>query len=151
MQYSRGTLTHNTDKLVAIRGIANWVRDATGDQLVAGLWRSRIIEELCWFRPEPIFATVEWRAPTWSWVSYNGKIHHSLLFKFHRGHPNRQIDAELFELNVRSKTSGELEDASMKIKCRPLQAIFAPAVASIPADTELQGSLELIDQDGEIL
>jgi hypothetical protein len=40
--------TPNRD-IVAVQGIANSVREATGDQFVAGLGQRRIIEELCWF------------------------------------------------------------------------------------------------------
>jgi hypothetical protein len=151
MQYSRCALTHNSDKLVAIQGIANWVSQATGDQFVAGLWRSRIIEELCWIKSDPMTEIVEWRAPTWSWASRNGRIDYSFLSKFHRGHSSRHIEADLVELDVRAKTSGELEDASMKIKCKVLHAIFTPAAALDPPKNDIQGLLELIDQDGEIL
>ncbi|KAF2801061.1 HET-domain-containing protein, partial [Melanomma pulvis-pyrius CBS 109.77] len=121
-QYSRCALTHNTDKLVAIHGIANRVSQATGDEFVAGLWRSRIIEELCWNTGHPTTKTTEWRAPTWSWASSNAAINFSLLTKFHGGHSSRHIEAELVELDVRTKASGQLEDASMKIKCKLLSA-----------------------------
>jgi hypothetical protein len=151
MQYSRCALTRNTDKLVAIQGIANWVSQATGDQFIAGLWRSRIIEELCWIKEDPMVETVEWRAPTWSWASSNGRIDYSFLSKFHRGHSSRHIEAELVELHATAKTSGELEDASIKIRCKPLHAIFTPGAALQPPKNDLHGLLELIDQDGEIL
>jgi hypothetical protein len=100
--------------------------------------------------------TVEWRAPTWSWANYSSKLYYSLLSKFHEGHSSRHSEAELLELNVRAKAPGELENASMMIKCKPLHAILTPAAASTPLDNDLHGileliDLELIDQDGEIL
>jgi hypothetical protein len=150
-QYSRCALTRNTDKLVAIQGIANLVSQATGDQFIAGLWRSRIIEELCWIKEDPMMETVEWRAPTWSWASTNGRIDYSFLSKFHRGHTSRHIEAELIELDVRAKASGELEHASIKIKCKLLHAIFTPAAALQPPNNDLYGLLQLIDQGGEIM
>lgn len=151
IQYSECALTHATDKLVAIQGIANRVSQATGDKFVAGLWRSRIIEELCWVKDYPMMGTVEWRAPTWSWVSTDGIIYYSLLYKFHRGHSSRHIEAELVELDVNAKASGELENASMKIKCRPVPATFTPATALRSPNYDIQGILELIDQGGKIL
>jgi hypothetical protein len=150
-QYSRGALTHNTDKLVAIHGIANRVSQATGDEFVAGLWRSRIIEELCWSIEDPTIQTTEWRAPTWSWASSNAAIESSLLSKFHNRHSSRHIAAELIELKVKTKTSGELEDASMKIRCKLLHAIFTPAAALESPNEELHGLLELIGHSGDIL
>ncbi|EUC45293.1 hypothetical protein COCMIDRAFT_50353, partial [Bipolaris oryzae ATCC 44560] len=73
INYSRSALTLDSDKLVALRGIAKQIEDATGDELLAGLWRSRIIEELCWFKnlhsnETPSVEPTEWRAPTWSWA-----------------------------------------------------------------------------------
>jgi hypothetical protein len=151
MQYSRCALTHNSDKLVAMQGIAHWVSQATGDEFVAGLWRSRIIEELCWIKEDPITDIMEWRAPSWSWACRNGRIDYSFLSKFHRGHSSRHIEAELFELDVKAKISGELEDASVKIKCKVLHVVFRPAVTLNPPRNDIHGLLELIDQDGEIL
>jgi hypothetical protein len=62
------------------------------------------------------------------------------LSKFHRGHSSRHIEV-----------SGELEDASMKIKCKVLDAIFTPAAALNPPKNDIQGLLKLVDKDGEIL
>ncbi|KAF2735609.1 HET-domain-containing protein, partial [Polyplosphaeria fusca] len=70
-KYSKCELTHDGDKLVAIHGIAQRIGQATGDELVAGLWRSRIAEELCWFKKRPATEPTKWRAPTWSWASTN--------------------------------------------------------------------------------
>ncbi|KAF2729243.1 HET-domain-containing protein, partial [Polyplosphaeria fusca] len=81
VKYSENALTRESDKFVALRGIANQVSEITGDKLIAGLWKSRIVEELCWFTVKRKFRTVnpptgpeEWRAPTWSWASSYGKV-----------------------------------------------------------------------------
>jgi hypothetical protein len=151
LQYSRCALTHDTDKLVALQGIANRVSQATGDEFVAGLWRSRIIGELGWMKYTPTARAAKWRAPTWSWSSRDGDIHPSYLSRFHQGHSDRHIEAELVELDVRANVSGELEYASMKIKCRPLQAIFTPAAAIEPLNDDSDDLLELIDRDRKTL
>ncbi|CAN9101514.1 unnamed protein product [Alternaria alternata] len=49
-QFSGCALTRDTDKLVAIQGIASQVGQATGDKFIAGIWRSWVVEELCWFK-----------------------------------------------------------------------------------------------------
>ncbi|KAF2034183.1 HET-domain-containing protein, partial [Setomelanomma holmii] len=79
VKYSQCGLSRDSDKLVAIRGIAREVGKVTGDDLVAGLWRGRMIEELCWFKRRfshepPAVEPEQWRAPTWSWASSNAKI-----------------------------------------------------------------------------
>ncbi|KAF1956882.1 HET-domain-containing protein, partial [Byssothecium circinans] len=82
IHYSMGAMTKESDKLVALMGVAEEVGQVLGDELVAGLWRKRFLVELCWsvFRNtyEPIFEPVplkptKWRAPTWSWVSTNNQ------------------------------------------------------------------------------
>ena len=122
--YSGCALTNPSDKLVAIRGIGNWIGRAIGDEIVAGLWRGRIMEELCWRRKWDNPQTEERRAPTWSWASSNDAILHSSLTKNHGHHSSRHITGAVVNLDVRSKTSGELEHASLRIKCRLLYALY---------------------------
>lgn len=75
-EYSRRKLTKATDQLVAISGLAKKMREAVGDEYLAGLWKSRFLVQLCWRvnhssdeffhslrRPRPLLA------PTWSWAS----------------------------------------------------------------------------------
>jgi hypothetical protein len=153
-QYSKCALTHSTDKLVAIRGIASLVGEVTGDEFVAGLWRSRIIEELCWTGPNySEQESKEWIAPTWSWASSNGQSSSSMFSSYHGGHQGRRTEAELIKLDVETKASGELEHASIKIKCKPLYALYTPATAALIAsrDDGYRGTLELIGEEGAIL
>jgi hypothetical protein len=65
--------------LIALNGVAQDVAGVINDQLVAGLWKTGLIEDMCWVyhdadqdgshpcgipcRPS------KWRAPTWSWAS----------------------------------------------------------------------------------
>ncbi len=75
--YSRRQLTYAKDKLPAISGLAQKVRDLTSDKYVVGLWASDLPRGLLWFgssessgldRVEP------YRAPSWSWASVDGPI-----------------------------------------------------------------------------
>jgi hypothetical protein len=154
-QYSSFALTYNTDKLVAIQGIANLVSRATGDQFVAGLWQSRIIEELCWTKDEPMdrptVETTKWIAPTWSWASSKTAIFVSTLTKFHGRHPSLRIEAQLTKHDIEAKPSGELKEASIKIKCKLFHAIFTPTAALSPPGQNNQQLFELVDKEGNIL
>jgi hypothetical protein len=73
--YSRARLTKDTDKVVAIAGIAENLRPFLGDEYLVGLWRSNLVHELLWrsssnsgnqSRPDPCLA------PSWSWMSVKG-------------------------------------------------------------------------------
>lgn len=86
--YSGTNLTYGSDRLAALSGIAARQHEATGDQYLAGLWRKGLIYDLLWrleehregARPSSTEPTVrnrfrpDWRAPTWSWLSVDGKV-----------------------------------------------------------------------------
>jgi hypothetical protein len=148
-QYSGCALTHNTDKLVAIHGIASRVSKATGDQFIAGVWRNRLVEELCWSKDRlgPVAEPTQWIAPSWSWASSNSLILFSLLTTFHGCHPRRESVADVVEFDVKAKTSGELISTSLKMKCKLLPAVYTPAAALTYPDKDLLGLLELIGQE----
>jgi hypothetical protein len=150
-QYSRGGLTYDTDKLVAIRGIANRLSQATGDEFVAGIWKSRFVEGLCWRTDGSATGVTNWRAPTWSWASSNSPIRFSLLNRFHDSHAGRGLEAEVLEFDVGTKNSGELLHASMKILCRPLPARYISVSALKDLGNGLCGLLKLLDQEGDAL
>ncbi|KAF2850386.1 HET-domain-containing protein, partial [Plenodomus tracheiphilus IPT5] len=123
IHYTECVMTKEEDKLIAIHGIAQQLGQVLGDQLVAGLWSNRLIEELCWRKgsdlnePPPPKLT-KWRAPTWSWASSNARIWVSNTTRFHRKCKDKQIWSELENLDVRTKASGELEQASLRIRCK---------------------------------
>jgi Heterokaryon incompatibility protein (HET) len=73
--YSERKLTKESDKLPALSGLARLFQERYGDQYLAGLWKSHLIEDLCWqcfgatnTRPN------KYRAPSWSWASVNGLL-----------------------------------------------------------------------------
>lgn len=78
-QYTSCKLTFPKDRLVAISGVIESVRRATGLSNIAGLWREHLLPELMWFtwktnaRPSPPFA------PSWSWASTDAAIHNGFL------------------------------------------------------------------------
>lgn len=80
--YSRCALTMETDKLVAISGIAKIFQARLRDDYLAGLWRRVLVTDLLWKtslrdneshgrRPR---RPKEYRAPSWSWAPVDGVI-----------------------------------------------------------------------------
>ncbi|OBT80157.1 hypothetical protein VF21_00677 [Pseudogymnoascus sp. 05NY08] len=82
--YSAANLTFGKDKLPALSGIARLGHNETGDLYLAGLWRDKLEEQLCWSRSisqpsmmrlrPPMRPRPPWRAPTWSWASIDGEV-----------------------------------------------------------------------------
>lgn len=73
--YSTAELTKDSDKLIAIAGIAEAMQERLRDRYVAGLWEGNLLTELLWSagaankpRPNPCIA------PTWSWLSTNSTV-----------------------------------------------------------------------------
>lgn len=127
IHYTSCDLTEDGDKLMAIQGIAQQFSKATGDVMVAGMWRSRLLEDLCWFkwlrnRPDrpsrpPLREPTLWRAPTWSWASSNATIWVSNITKYHLHCKGRQTWSDLESIDVRHDEAGLLCYASLRLRC----------------------------------
>jgi hypothetical protein len=72
--YSKRSLTKPTDKLVAFAGIAKLFQEGTGDEYIAGLWKSRLVEMLNWRVTTPGPGAVDYLAPSWSWTSVQSSV-----------------------------------------------------------------------------
>ncbi|KAI1804121.1 HET-domain-containing protein [Daldinia bambusicola] len=64
-------LTKESDRIIAISGIAKAFHEATGDTYLAGLWKSRLEQELLWciFRRGEYRIQCHGHTPSWSWIS----------------------------------------------------------------------------------
>ena len=100
--YTSCNLTQQSDKRIAIWGIAKLVRDSLegGEEYSAGMWEHHLEEQLAWSvadwrtsqRPDSLLSN-----PTWSWTSVKGTIllanrsrqHRVYLVKNHSGEPVR--------------------------------------------------------------
>jgi hypothetical protein len=73
--YSECALTRHSDRMPAFSGIAKLFYDATGDEYIAGLWRSRLLDQLHWLvrKPQRRIDGL-YIAPSWSWASVHGAI-----------------------------------------------------------------------------
>ncbi|KAF7952680.1 hypothetical protein EAE96_005911 [Botrytis aclada] len=76
MNYSGRHLTYESDKLIALAGIAAKIQQQTKDEYFAGMWRNNLINQLCWYVPdhEASRRISPQRAPTWSWASVASRI-----------------------------------------------------------------------------
>ncbi|KAJ1334082.1 HET domain-containing protein [Microdochium nivale] len=79
--YSATRLTHGSDKLIALSGVAKYFAPRIGDVYVVGMWRKYLASSLLWHvkdeaqgdgsasnRPEV------YRAPSFSWASVDGQV-----------------------------------------------------------------------------
>ncbi len=81
-RYTLCDLTFNTDRLPAISGIAQLFAAVTRDEYLAGIWRSRLVEQLPWYTDEPDEPLSDTSVPSWSWASIRGKVKQTGLSAF---------------------------------------------------------------------
>jgi hypothetical protein len=78
--FSTLNLTFASDIFPAFSGAANQLEHQSGDQYIAGLWKSWFFEGLLWQcsmtvgRAGSTTRTPKWRAPMFSWASVEGRI-----------------------------------------------------------------------------
>lgn len=82
ISYTRRQLIYPSDKLVALSGVANIMTQALDDEYCVGMWRSHLLQDLCWFCEfwfmtsidPPPFGSGTGAAPSWSWASRDDGI-----------------------------------------------------------------------------
>jgi hypothetical protein len=73
-EFTRRELTYDSDALPALAGIVSRVAGRTGDQFLAGIWRSTLHIELLWLAFDaPHSSPAAYRAPSWSWAALVGE------------------------------------------------------------------------------
>ncbi|KAF7505280.1 hypothetical protein GJ744_001067 [Endocarpon pusillum] len=74
-EYTNCALTRSSDRLAALAGLARLFQDATGDEYLYGLWRSRLAESMHWQPLSPMTKhSCEYLSPSWSWASGIGSV-----------------------------------------------------------------------------
>ncbi|KAF5622389.1 C6 zinc finger domain protein [Fusarium tjaetaba] len=119
-EYCECSLTFPSDKLHAMAGIAKLFETVTGDEYVAGLWRSRFIELLHWSAAEvkPLQST-DYRAPSWSWASIDSRI-------WYWARSSRATNlADLVDISVLNQTSDRM--STVLSACAVVRARVIPA------------------------
>ncbi|MCJ1249590.1 hypothetical protein MMC30_006816 [Trapelia coarctata] len=75
-RYSMRSLTHASDRLVAISGLAKVFSQVLQQPYLAGLWAHDLHGGLAWWvdSDAPVYRPDTNTAPTWSWASIEGRI-----------------------------------------------------------------------------
>ncbi|KAL8848827.1 MAG: hypothetical protein Q9221_006166 [Calogaya cf. arnoldii] len=72
-KYTDTVLSYESDKWLAISGLARRYVESSGRKIVAGLHWDRLLEELAWWSDNPAGRILN-GAPTWSWLSCKSKV-----------------------------------------------------------------------------
>ena len=105
---------------------------ATGDEIVAGLWRNRLVQELCWHRYSTdvdVATAVQgiryetWVAPSWSWAATKVAVHPGPM-RHHMGCVGMKELVEVVGVDVRAQGTGRLDHAVLQLRGRIVHARF---------------------------
>ncbi|KAK1703753.1 heterokaryon incompatibility protein-domain-containing protein, partial [Colletotrichum lupini] len=74
--YTSRTLSFNTDRDLAMSGVAERFAVLTGDEYAAGLWKRSIRDELLWRveQDERRNRAAAYQGPSWSWFAVNSSV-----------------------------------------------------------------------------
>ncbi|KAK6439899.1 hypothetical protein LTR95_003875 [Oleoguttula sp. CCFEE 5521] len=73
-RYNRRDLTNQHDKFPALSGFAHEMARLSPDTYVAGLWLADLANGLLWYPDVEASRCPSYRAPSWSWAQFDGKI-----------------------------------------------------------------------------
>lgn len=130
-KYSRSTLTFQSDKLVAVAGLAAEIQRMVRDEYCAGLWKKHLLSHLLW-RANPMERRqgdelvsgpncLEYVAPSWSWASVQCPVE-AVYFDPEFHYPVAKIlDLQLNLVN-KDNMFGALKDAAVQIRGRLAKA-----------------------------
>ena len=132
--YGTCNLIEPLHKLPALSNIAKAFRGTFENAYLAGLWKSSLIECLCW-QSVDCKPVSEYRAPSWSWASVDGLV--GMGFHTSMWEPMATIHATSVQLQDNSKPFGKVKAAWIKLEA-PLVALTVSDQKSYAGDVILQ-------------
>jgi hypothetical protein len=119
--YSGCAFTRETDRLIAISGVAQNIARLTGDTFVCGLWKSKILKDLLWrrARSEPRVQS-PWHAPSWTWASMGIRVYYHRLSNSRFSRTRDHVT--LHTLHLSTRASGQVERASLTLRGKTVRA-----------------------------
>jgi hypothetical protein len=73
-EYTKRSLTYDSDKLPGVAGLAALVAEQDNGKYCAGVWLEDVAFGLCWRKVSRLEKIQEYIAPSWSWASVSGPI-----------------------------------------------------------------------------
>ena len=118
--YNATQLTYQSDKVAAVSGLVNKIKDYTKISYVAGLWEDQFHRGLLWSRlATPLENIPELGLPSWSWAGRKGPTAHLSLNRHVTGNIAlvEQPDGGGFVLHAEARTMGPyVRFGDMKLK-----------------------------------
>lgn len=155
--YSSCDLTYQSDKLVAIGGLARWAHSWHGDQYFAGLWEESLLFQLHWnvvdckqANGQPSKRPDQYVAPSWSWASVIGVIDSPMYLALGRDinivHLAQVVEAKVQKAGVTA--FGPISGGTLSVKGR-LQNVIVRQVSMEPVRYKIEHDRNTIRINGQ--
>ena len=120
-QYSNLTLTYDTDRAVALSGIARQaLLSGRGGRYLAGVWEKDLAHQLCWEIGTGCRKPETYIAPSWSWLSIFGSVRNFNRMESHM--QGSRIDVVITDVQVKTiagtDETGPVESGYLKLNGR---------------------------------
>ncbi|KAL8945667.1 MAG: hypothetical protein Q9222_007825 [Ikaeria aurantiellina] len=120
--YSGNDLTYISDRWLAIAGLSNLFKIVSQTASIYGLWRVNLRRDVLWYTSHPGGRRLDNGAPTWSWISIDGKVRNPQSFGDDRKYEARITGLLAFETDSLSNTKIDSVEQHFNIKIRaPMQ------------------------------
>lgn len=141
-EYSRKELTYEMDVLPALSGLASLIHTATGDEYLAGIWRSDLPGALRWVHDPPLnWRSSTYLAPSWSWACYKKSIPVTYLSSTDVQYKAKVLDAGV--TLVGENPFGCVSDAFLKLEGLVLRGAFEEPRSQQSSPSSLKVVFEL--------
>ncbi|KAH4209162.1 hypothetical protein HBI52_106870 [Parastagonospora nodorum] len=151
--YTKKSLTYPSDRLHALRGISNHLKQSRQDEYLHdyGVWKDELHEQILWWQTEAYAETDSLAIPTWTWAATGGA---KSWIETHLSYYNMQTGALTRRLEVSASgslgSSGYLARPSL-----PLDALKGDMKLPLRhqimyiEEPEFSGMLDLLDNEGD--
>ncbi|CCF35758.1 HET domain-containing protein [Colletotrichum higginsianum] len=141
-RYSELELTYDSDRVVALAGIAAQAsRIGRGGRYLAGVWEEDLAHQLCWEILDTHRKPDQYVAPSWSWLSVFGSVGYFNRMDYHKC---SQIDVEITEVECataeEADETGPVVGGFLKLngRCAHMRAeLLDPGSRDVPPKFEL--------------
>ncbi|KAH6881297.1 heterokaryon incompatibility protein-domain-containing protein [Alternaria rosae] len=118
-RYTMCALTFETDKLIALSGIASEIHKRTQCEYLAGLWSSTLPSSLLWVVTSPPgLRSPTYVAPSWSWASATCTVESPQYVPEHPNHVGASIIGHEIALANPRDMFGQVTAASIGVRSR---------------------------------
>ncbi|KAI1779166.1 heterokaryon incompatibility protein-domain-containing protein [Hypoxylon cercidicola] len=126
-RYSHLRLTYDTDRVVALAGIADQaLKSGYGGRYLAGVWEHSLAHQLCWEITDVHRKPETYLAPSWSWLSVFGPVHYvhySNAMDYSRNASNIAVDITEVKCSTASDQTGPVTGGYLKLNGRWIQLL----------------------------